>query len=80
MILRYNYFDNTQNEEISDGAVSVKITHRNIDLRTDDGIWFTSDTTGSSTLSVNASKSSSIFGSSQKVQPKAAKLLMIIKN
>ena len=79
-ILRYNYFDNTQNVVVTDGAVSVKVTHRNINLQTTGGFWSEADTTGSSILSVNASGSSSIFGASQKVQPRSYQLLMIIRS
>lgn len=79
MILRYNYNDNTQNSVVTNGAVSVQITHRNMQIPTMDGTWFTDATSGSSNLNFNASYSNPIFGSSDKVQIKSFQALMIIK-
>ena len=80
MILRYNYNDNIQNSVVTNGVISVQVTHRNMQIPTMDGTWFTDATTGSSTLNFDASDSNTIYGLSTKIQPRSCYALMIIKS
>ena len=69
----------THNQEVISGSFSTVSSYKNLNIPISSNEWDNLCTCGTAELKFSASQSSVIYGTSTRVQPKSAQLLLIIK-